>query len=133
MPKQYAGLRLVEYSTNGSSWTAVAGKITRDSTFEPGIIVESETTDSTLHGGYNTTGDVGFYDFAAFSTLNAGMVADTEYFLRLTMNDGTRFTASPAFEIKVQEMNRPSAADGLSMFRLRWNKFWPANLWTKSS
>jgi hypothetical protein len=132
MAKQYGGLKTVAYSTNGSSFTTIAGKISSDSAFEPGLIIETETTDSTLHGGTNTTADIGFFDDTAFSTLLTAMESDTEYYFKLTYNDGTIYTSSPAFEFKVKEMVKNNARDGLSMFRLTWNKNWFTNLWTKS-
>ena len=132
MSKQYGGLKSVEYSTNGVSFTAIAGKITSDSAFEPGLIIESETTDSTLHGGTNTTADIGFFDFTAFSALETAMESDSEYYFKLRYNDGTIYTSSPAFEFKVKEMTKQNARDGLSQFRLTWNKNWFTSLWAKS-
>lgn len=117
MAKSYSGITDVAYSTDGSSFTSITGKIAADSTITPTTIT-NDTTQSRVFGGESLEATIGFYDQADYATLKTAMRADTDYFWRMTFVDGTTQTTSEAHPFQVVKVINPDKRTGLNRFNL---------------
>lgn len=117
MSKRYAGVTAVAYSTNGSTWTTISGKIASDSSITPSTIT-SDTTQSRLFGGEQLEANIGFYDHSQYSSLYTAMRSDTEYFWRFTFVDGNTETTSEAHPFQVVKVINPDKRNGLNRYNL---------------
>lgn len=117
MAKKYSGVTGVAYSTDGSSFTSITGKISADSTITPTTIT-NDSTQSRVFGGEEMEASIGFYDNAEYSTLYTAMRADTDYFWRFTFVDGATETTSEKHPFQVVKVINPDKRTGLNLYRL---------------
>jgi hypothetical protein len=124
MAKRYAGLTGLSYSTDGTTFTAITGKLTMDSTLTPETIT-TDTTNSRLYGGESFEMNIGVLDDANYAALHAAMLTDTEYFWRFTFAGGSTETTSMKFPFQVVKVRNADKRTGLNAYRISgviaWN------------
>ena len=117
MAKKYSGVTGLSYSTDGTTFTAITGKLTADSTLTPTTIT-TDTTQSRLFGGESFEFNFGVLDDTNYAALYTAMRADTEYFWRFTFTDAATETTAVKFPFQVVKVRSADKRTGLNSYRI---------------
>lgn len=123
MGKEFSGMTKASYGDSvGGSMTDFSGKISSDSTVEAPNTV-NETTQGQIWGGGQVTGEIMFFDFADYSTVEGWMTGDTEKAFEFSFDDGRTLAVQDLVQPFAERGINPNARDGVATWTLSFERY----------
>jgi len=122
MPTKFSGMKMVSYAPTGSSSYVNIGVPNADAD----IKIENKSVETSkgtnLYAGKTTTATIPFSDTTAYSVLETGMKANTEYDIKVTYMDDTTEVIAQATTVMVTKDIKGKVGE-LNGFKLSFTVF----------
>lgn len=122
MPTKSSGIKMVSYAPTGSSSYTNIGVPNADSDIKPEINGVDTAKGTKLYAGESISATLNFSDTTAFSALETGMKANTEYDIKITFLDDSTKVIAEATTVMVTENYKAKVGD-INGFKLTFTNY----------